>query len=324
MSNDRDDAQDRPQPDQSGTWGQEDPAAPTGLPRADGSDRAGTEAAGAHGATAYGAPAPSWGGPGQGSAPWGPPQPGERTETAPHGQVPHGQPPYEQVPYGQPPYGQAPYGQPPHGQPPYGQAPYGQPPFGQPPYGQQFAAGPYGPPSPYGPYGPPSAPGRPGTVIAAAVLGLLYGALGLLVTLVLVAFGALVDDVVDAIATSDPSLDDSLDPAAVDSVRAGLVVVGVLALAWAVVMVWGSFLALRGRSRVLLLVGTSIAIAVTGALALFGGIAAATEPDSGGAAGIVLFLLLFLGTVGTLVLLVVRPSGTYFAEHRRRRALAPR
>ena len=321
MSNDRDDAQDRPEPDQSGTWGAEPPAGQTGPPRADDSDRTGTEAAGAHGATAYGAPAPSWGRPGQGATPWGPPQqPGERAETTPLGQPG----PYGQPQYGQPQYGQAPYGQAPYGQPQYGQAPYGAPQFSQAPYGQQFGAGPYGPPSPYGPYGQPSAPGRPGTVIAAAVLGLLYGALGLLVTLVLVAFGALVDDVVDAIATSDPSLDDALDPAAVDSVRAGLVVVGVLALAWAVAMVWGSFLALRGRSRVLLLVGTSIAIAATGALALFGGIAAATEPDSGGAAGIVLFLLLFLGTVGTLVLLVVRPSGTYFAEHRRRRALTPR
>ena len=287
MSNDRDDAQGRQQPDPSGTWGDQHPAEQTG------------PVDGAHGATAAGQQ-PPWGQPPQGASPWGPPQ----------------QPGQPDPQYGGPAqYGQPPQYAPGHGQPAFGQpSPYG--PYGQPP--------PYGQPSPYGPYGPPTAPGRPGTVIAAAVLGLLYGALGLLVTLLLLAFGTVADDFLDALEDSDPSLEGTLDPSAADTAQAGLIVLGLLALAWAVVMVWGSFLALRGRSRVLLLVGASIAIAATGLLLLIGGLGAATQPDSGGAGAIVLFLLLFLGTVGTLVLLVVRPSSAYFAAHRHRRALTPR
>src|SRR5205823_5970355 len=55
------------------------------------------------------------------------------------------------------------YGQPPYGQPQYGQSPYGYEQYGQPPFGQVQ-------------------PARPGTVITAAVLGLVFGALGVLVT----------------------------------------------------------------------------------------------------------------------------------------------
>ncbi|WP_269176282.1 hypothetical protein [Modestobacter sp. VKM Ac-2986] len=319
MSNDRDDAQGRQQPDPSGTEGAQHPAEDTGAV-----DRGGVDDAPAAGATAAAAgataagPHSSWASPEQDQGSWGTPQHGSGTgvQTPPYGQ----QPPYDQQSYGQQygsPYGQAPqYGQSPYGQAPWGQAPYGQgPQYGQSPYGQPVAHG--------GP-GQPAVPGRPGTVITSAVLGLLYGVLGLLTALLFVIGGAYADDFLDAVEDTDPSLEGTLGSSEVDGFRAVLVVFGVVALVWAVVMVWGSFLALRGRSRVLLLVGAWIAVAVTAVLLLLAVVGAATAPEGGGAGGIVLFLLLFLGTVAMAVLLLLRPSAAYFAIHRQRRALAPR
>lgn len=254
----------------------------------------------------------------------GPPHDGT---TQPYVQ-PHGQP----APYGGQ-YGQAPqYGQPPeygqgsqYGQPPqyalgsqYGQAPqYGQPgqtqPYAQ-PYGPGYGQG-YGQPAPYGPYGGSARPARPGTVITSAVLAFVYAAIGLLVTVSTLAFGAVVDDLVGMLAVEDASLDD-VDAQAVDAARAGLVVFGVIALAWTVVMVWGAVLAIRGRSRVLLLVGGSIAIAVTGLLLFIGVIGAADPATEDAAGGVVLFLLLFLGAVAIVVLLCLRTAAQFFAAHR--------
>ena len=68
-----------------------------------------------------------------------------------------------------------------YGQPQYGQPQYGQPPYGTAPYGQ------YGP-APFG----PAQPARPGTVITAAVLALVFAALGLLVTVGFLVGGALI------------------------------------------------------------------------------------------------------------------------------------
>ena len=220
-----------------------------------------------------------------------------------------------QLPHGQPPQGPPPYGQPPYGQPPYGQPPYGRPGYGPPAWGP----GPHGPP----PYGQPGyelpAPSRPGTVITAAVLGLVLGALGLLVTVACLAFGAVIDDIADAFGDGD------VDPADVDGVRAALVLVGLVALAWTVVMVWGSVLALRGRSRVLLIVGASISVATT-ALFLLGGLVSATTPPAqdGEATGVLLLLALFLAALAPLVLLCLRSAALFFAAHRQRRALLPR
>ena len=156
----------------------------------------------------------------------GPPDPGQ--QAPPHGQQYGPQ-------YGQPQYGQQ-YGQPQYGQPSYpAQYPqqWGSPQYGQPPYGT----------APYGgaPYGPPPQPARPGTVITAAVLGLVLGALGLLATVGLLVGGALIDDLAAALDESDPSLGSGV----ANDVRAVLLLLALLALAWTVVMVWGSVLALR-------------------------------------------------------------------------------
>jgi hypothetical protein len=295
MSNDRDDAQGRaetpvpdgsPEPTGSSSWGR----APAYGPPPSGPDQHqyspyGTPAG--HDQSAYGQP--------QHTQPYGPPV---YNQPAP-GQ--YGQPSFGQPSFGQPSYGQAPPGQAPYGQAPHGQVPYGQPPFGQAP------------------------PARPGSVITAAVLGLVHGALGLLVTVGLLAGGALIDDFVDVIAQSDPTIDTGQVDSSVDDVRAALVGVAVVALAWTVVMVWGSVLALRGRSRVLLIVGSSIAVAVTG-LVLLGGIAGlAGDPGADGQVGGVLFLLVFfLAALAMLVLLCLRSAARFFAAHRQRRAFATR
>ena len=185
-----------------------------------------------------------------------------RSESSPYGQGPpagggqygqqqHGQ---EQQPYGQP----TPYQPPQQGQPPYGQPPYGQPsPYGQQydpasPYGQQYGQTPYGQ---YGPYGQSAVPARPGGVVTASVLGFILGALGVLVSLVLIVLGA-------AATNSDTGVIPGLEEFA-GVVGGVLIVVGVLALVWTVVMIWGSVWALTGRSRVRLLVGGASALGLT-------------------------------------------------------------
>jgi hypothetical protein len=248
--------------------------------------------------------------------------PQNRAETTPFGQPP-APAPYGQTPYGQDPYGQAnPYGQPGYGQNPYGQNPYGQNPYAQDQYPQnQYPQNQYGQ-SPYGqsPYGG-GQPARPGTVITAAVLALVLSAFGVLTTVLFLVGGALIDDLVDAL---DQSSDGS-GSEGVGTVRAVLVLLALLALAWTVVMIWGSVLALKGRSRVLLLVGASISVACTGLVVLGALASAVSEPGQDGQASGMLFLVaLFLASVATLVLLCLRPSAQFFAAHRQRRALTPR
>ncbi|MGY5885735.1 hypothetical protein [Modestobacter lacusdianchii] len=271
-------------------------------------------------------------------------------EQGQYGQPRYGQGQYEQGQYGQPRYGQEQYGQGQYGQPRYGQDQYQQGQYGQDQYGQgqykqyaqgQYAQGQYGQgqygrgeyaqgqyvPSPYeqqpGQFSGQERPARPGTVITAAVLALVHAALGLLVTVGLFAGGALIDDLADVL-ESDPSLDTGTT-AGVDDVRAVLVGIALLALAWTVVMVWGAVLALRGRSRVLLLVGSSIAVACTGLVLLFGLIGIALEPQPSGDLGsVVLLVALFAAALAMLVLLCLRSSGQFFAAHRRRRELTRR
>ncbi|WP_369139775.1 hypothetical protein [Modestobacter versicolor] len=308
MSNDRDDAQGRqettPFGQQPGGW----QAPPEG-----GTSGTGASAAGSSPAV----PAP---GPEQPS-PYGEPSYGQQPQYGQ--QPPYGQ--YGQAPYGQ--YGQAPYGQQ-YGQEQYGQQQHGQPaPYGQQPYGGQAGYGQvaYGQ-SPYGgsPYGD-AQPARPGSVITAAVLGLVHAAMGLLVTVAFLAGGAVIDDLVDALEDSDPSIDTGTTASGIGDVRAVLVLLALLALAWTVVMVWGSILALRGRSRVLLLVGSSISVAATGLFFLFGTIGTLVDSGSSSdAGGIVFLLVLFLASLAMLVLLCLRSSAQHFAAHRQRRALAAR
>lgn len=246
---------------------------------------------------------------------------GERQQPQP----PYGQEQYGQSQYGQPEYGQPQYGQP-HGQPQYGQPQYGQPGYGQSPYDQPAPyGGQYGQPAaygqPYGPYGLSTRPARPPHVIVPAVLGLIFAAFGVLATLGVFLGGAALIGMAGAL---DTGVEDPFGGSA-EEATAGigivLVVVGLVCVAWTVLMIWGSIWALTGRSRVLLLVGGSIAVAAT----LFGVIGSILDTQtrygtgSEYAFGIVLTLLFFLAALAIVVPLSLRPATQFFAAHRARR-----
>jgi hypothetical protein len=90
-------------------------------------------------------------------------------------------------------------------------------------------------------------------------------------------------------------------------------VLGLLALVWTILMIWGSVRALSGRSRVPLIVGGSIAIFVTG-LSFFGSLG--DEQTTAG--GVLVSLIFFAVSIAIVVLLCLRPAAAFFAAHRGR------
>ena len=233
----------------------------------------------------------------------------------------YGQPPQQSgQPYGGQQYQPSPYGQgQPHGQPGYPQQ-YGQPGYPQ-QYGQPGGYDPYAPQGQYGQYGQygqTAVPARPTPVVVAAVLGFVFGAFGVLMSLGLLLGGAVFGTVFDDLVASDPAFQD-VDTGGVDTgqITGVLVVLGVLALVWTVLVIWGAVRALTGRSRVLLLVGGAIAVAVT-ALFLVGVLSGVSTGGAGGGE-VVFSLLLFLAALAIVVLLCLRPAAQYFAAHRARR-----
>ncbi|ADB76634.1 hypothetical protein Gobs01_01940 [Geodermatophilus obscurus DSM 43160] len=239
----------------------------------------------------YGQP-PQYGSGGQQGQPYG----GQQYQPSPYGQ---GQP---QVQSGYPQYGQ------PGG---YGQYPP------QDQYGQH--GGQYG--QLYGPYGQTAVPARPTPVVVAAVLGFVFSAFGALMTVGLLLGGALLGTVLEDVVASDPTLSD-VDPSELGEVTDFALLFGigfgVLALVWTALMIWGSVRALTGRSRVLLLVGGAIAVAVTGLFLL----AVLSEVAAGEVGGgeVVFSLLVFLAALAIVVLLCLRPAAQFYAAHRARRA----
>jgi len=231
-----------------------------------------------------------------------------RPENSPQGQGSGSAQPYDQPPpYGPPEqqYGQQPYGQQ-YGPPaPYGQEQYGQQPaYGQQPgYPQQYG-------QPYGQYGTSTVPAKPPHVVVPAVLGFVFGALGVLISLFAVIVGAVASGSTTAAEEQVPGLG-----AFAGAIGGALIVFGVLALAWTVLIIWGSIWALTGRSRVLLLVAGSIAVFFTG-LSFFGSLG----DSSSNAGGIILSLLFFLAALAIVVLLSLRPAGQFFAAPRARRS----
>jgi hypothetical protein len=240
-----------------------------------------------------------------------------------------GQPQYGQP--GQPQYGQP--GQPQYGQPDqpqygqqYGQQPqygsdstpaqygqqqpaaYGQQYGQQPAYGQQYGQQ-YGAAA-YGQYGQTAVPAKPGGVITASVLGFLFGAIGILLTLFAFFAGAVATGVSSAADQDIPGLG-----ALGGAIGGAIIVVGVLALIWTVVMIWGSIWALTGRIRVMLLVAGSIALLFT-ALNFFGNLG---NLDQVGAGGIIVSLLFFIAALAIVVLLSLKSAGQFYAAHRARR-----
>ncbi len=200
-----------------------------------------------------------------------------------------------------PAYGQQ-YGQPQYGQPP---APYGQQGgYPQPAYGQSA------PPAGYGQYGQSAVPAKPGGVVTAAVLGFILGALGVIVSFFAIFAGAVASGVSSGADEEIPGLG-----ALGGAIGGALIVVGLLALIWTVVMIWGSVWALTGRSRVMLLVGGSIALAFT-LIGLLGNLGSADEV---GAGSIIWSLILFVASLVIVVLLSVKSAGQFYAAHRARR-----
>jgi uncharacterized membrane protein len=177
---------------------------------------------------------------------------------------------------------------PPGGQPGYGapgrQQPYGQPP----PYGQQphGPAQPYGQPAPHGGFGGPSPYGapagrRPGTVTAAAVIGIAWGAIGAFFSLLvmLAAFG----------------------------LGAGLIgLLLLLSLAAYIALLVGGIQTLQGRSPKLLLV-TSYVLVALGLLSFL----LSLFQDGGNAASGIIGLLI---TAAIAVLLQQPQSKQHYAS----------
>ena len=236
----------------------------------------------------------------------------------PYGQQQYGQQPYGQQQYGQQGYGQQPepygqqYGQ--QGYPQqYGQQGYGQQPqqYGQQGYGQEQQYGQYGYAQQYGQqYGAGAVPAKPGSVVTAAVLGFVFGAIGVLLSLLLIFAGAVASGAGGGLDEEIPGFG-----AVAGAVGGVILVFGLLVLVWTVVMIWGSVWALSGRSRVMLLVGGSIALAFT----LFGFIGNLSDADTAGAGGIITSLLFLLGALAIVVLLSMKPAAAFFAAHRARR-----
>lgn len=257
---------------------------------------------------------------------------GSQGSTAAHAQQPsYDQSSYQQAPYPPPSYDQSGYDQSGYGQAGYDQSGYDRSGYGQPGYDQAggHETAPYGQdPSPYGyqqQYGQQSyapsygtaAVARPGGVITAAVLGFVFGALGVLVTAGLLLGGALLAGAASGaggLGSEIPGFDAAFD--GFFGAAAGIIiVVGVLALIWTVAIIWGSAWALTGRSRVLLLVAGSISLAATG-FSFFGSLGTV---DQNGAGGVVIGLLMFAAAVAIVVLLSLPPASQFFAAHRARR-----
>ena len=232
------------------------------------------------------------------------------------------QPSYQQQPYGSAPgYGQQPaqdpYGGQQYGDQQYGAQQYGDQQYGAQPYGAQqypaaqpgsYGAAQYGQPyGQYGQYGQPDAggpPRRPASVVLAAILGFLFGALALLMTVAAFAGGAALLSYLGETGEED---------AQVGAVVVG--VVGILLLIWTVLLIWGAIWALTGRSRVLLLLGGTVAVVFT-ALAFLGSLVDVAANGAGGVVGSLLFLVAALAIV---VPLLRKPAARFFAAHRARR-----
>jgi hypothetical protein len=170
---------------------------------------------------------------------------------------------------------------------------------------QQYAA-------PYGAYGYGAAPGKPAPVVVAAVLAFLFGAVGVLVTVLLLIGGA-------ALGSLAQQIDQADVPAG--AITGVFVAIGLVSLVWTVLVIWGGVWALTGRSRVLLIVGGSITTAFTALMAVAGIAGSVTDgSDTGGNAGSLVFVLLVLAAaIATVVLPCLSSSKQFYAAHRARR-----
>ena len=141
------------------------------------------------------------------------------------------------------------------------------------------------------------------------MLGFIFGAFGVLLSLVSIVGGAVASG-----AAGDADEEIPGFGAIAGAVGGVLIAFGVIALIWTVVMIWGSVWALSGRSRVMLLVGGAIALVLT----LFGFLGSLGDDTTGGG-GVVFNLLLVLAALAIVVLLCLKPSADFFAAKRAQR-----
>jgi hypothetical protein len=146
-------------------------------------------------------------------------------------------------------------------------------------------------------------------VTTSAVFGFIFGALGVLATFGLIILGAIAGGAASSADQTIPGLGTLAGAAA-----GVLIVVGVLALVWTVLIIWGSVWALTGRSRVLLIVMGSISICTTG-FSFFGSLGS----DNRSAGGIIIALVLFAMSLAIVILLSRGPVAQFYAAHRARR-----
>lgn len=204
------------------------------------------------------------------SDPYQPNQPGDDGQAAPawgHNEPPQGQPsqpqPYPGQAAPQQPYPGQPYpGQVFQGQPYQGQA-YSPPTYPGQPYGGGPNWGPgYDAPVPTGPLP------RPGVVTAAAVITIVFSSLGVLLSLLAVAIGALInsDSVRDELSTADYN--------EIRDYGTAIVIVSLLLIALGIAgIVFGAMsLGRRNGARIGAIVCASITIVLTAPFGLFGGI----------------------------------------------------
>lgn len=195
---------------------------------------------------------------------------------------------------GQQPAYQQGYGQ----QPSYGQQQYGQQQYGQAAYGQQY------------PQYTAADARRPGGVTIAAVFGFIFGALGVLSSILLIIGASALNGLIDSFGGTNADVQ-----AGRGIVTGFLIGIGVIALIWTVLTIWGSVWAVSGRSRVLLIVMGSISIFTTG-----GSFFSALGGSNSNAGGIIFVLVLFLMSIAIVVLLSMRPAATFFGARRAMRA----
>jgi hypothetical protein len=159
-------------------------------------------------------------------------------------------------------------------------------------------------------------------VVLPAVLGFVFAAFGVLATLGVFLGGAAVVGMAGALdaGTGDPFGGELTEDTAA-GLGVALVLIGLVCLAWTVLMVWGSVWALTGRSRVLLIVGGSVAVLVTllGVLVSLFDTGSDVGTASEYAFGVVLTLAFFLAALAIVVPLCLRPATGFFAAHRARR-----
>ena len=174
---------------------------------------------------------------------------------------------------------------------------YGQQPTAGPPgYGQQS-----GYPQPYG-FGGGPAPVRPAVVTTAAVLGFILGALATAAAIfAFVGRSAVVGQ-------------DDGGTGLAGALSGNFLVFALIALTIAVLLIWGSVLAITGRSRVLLIVGAAL-LAALGLISFFGSIG----NDATDTGGIIGQLVGLAAALLILVFLSLAPAARYFAAHRDRR-----